>query len=217
MGSIGMFEMLGIVVGGGLLVIGLSVIVFELFKRLGDYSLQKKRQLNSYKHKRAIKKNESKERNKAPEKLKILLQPDNKLHFENFVMLLNEIRFPAYPQTSVNEKGTKIPPSVEEIEDYEDEFDEALDEEDKMYDLYIYYLKSRKIELTESQLSYVVDLYKKLFTRNDSESKSNEVDISKIINNAFPKKFNSWNPYSGKRNKVKPSKILKKRIYPSRN
>ncbi len=146
-------------------------------------------------------------RKAAPASLQILLQVENKLHFENFVLLLDRIEWPEYPKSEIDKDGEKISPSIEAIEDYEDDFDEALDEEDRMYDIYVHYLKSKDIQISESELTHVVKLYKNDFNVL-SKKKRLDLNYTSIAKNIFPKKYNAWHPLSEKKQKY--SKALEK-------
>lgn len=140
-------------------------------------------------------------RKSAPAKLQILLQDENKLHFENFVLLLDRIEWPEYPKNTIDKEGEKIFPSIEAIEDYEDDFDEALDEEDRMYDIYVHYLKSKNIQISESELTHVVKLYKKNNFNDLTKKKKLDLNYTSIAKNIFPKKYNAWHPLSEKKQK----------------
>lgn len=98
----------------------------------------------------------------APFKLKILLQPQNKKLFEKFVKLLDDIYWPEYPDDFIDMAGDTDYTYAEELEDYEEELEEAIEEENKMYSLYSKHLQTKEIIISDSELSHIVDLYKKI-------------------------------------------------------
>ena len=121
--------------------------------------LRTHRKKNHRKNQKAHKKDEQ-ERKTASLKLKILMQPQNKNLFEKFVKLLDDIYWPEYPDDFIDEDENTYNSLTDELEDYEEELDEAIEEENKMYKLYSRHLQSKEIILSESELSHIVDLYK---------------------------------------------------------
>jgi len=97
----------------------------------------------------------------APANMQTLMQPEYIVHFESFILLLNEISWPEYPQSSFNKDGVEKSPSRDELENYEEELEEAIDKKDELYNLYTEYLISKNFEISKSELSYVVSLYQK--------------------------------------------------------
>lgn len=101
------------------------------------------------------------ERKIAPFKLKILMQPQNKKLFEKFVKLLDDIYWPEYPDDSIDISGETQYTFSEKLEDYEEELDDAIEEENSMLTLYSKHLKTKEIRISKSELSHIVDLYRK--------------------------------------------------------
>ncbi len=133
--------------------------------------LRAHREKNKRKSQKAHKRDKQ-ERKIAPSKLKILMQPRNKNLFEKFVKLLNDIYWPEYPDDFIDEDGDISYPLAEELEDYEEELDEAIEEEKKMFRLYSRHLQSKEIIINESELSHIVEFYK---------IKSNNSKISNLL------------------------------------
>ena len=75
----------------------------------------KKRNYQKKKRSRRNIKRKKKEQeiNMAPVHLRTLMQPDYIVHFESFVLLLNEIDWPEHPKSSFNEDGSEKSPSIE--------------------------------------------------------------------------------------------------------
>ena len=121
--------------------------------------LRTHRKKNQRKNQKTHKRHEQ-ERKTAPSNLKILMQPQNKNLFKKFVKLLDDIYWPEYPDDFIDEDGEINYPLAEELEDYEEELDEAIEEENRMYKLYSRHLQTKEIIISESELSHVVDLYK---------------------------------------------------------
>ena len=88
------------------------------------------------------------------------MQPQNKNLFEKFVKLLDDIYWPEYPDDFIDEAEDTYNSLTDELEDYEEELDEAIEEEDRMYKLYSRHLQTKEVIISESELSHVVDLYK---------------------------------------------------------
>ena len=134
--------------------------ITAIVQATNDYlELRTHRKKNHRKNQKAHKKDEQ-ERKTASLKLKILMQPQSKNLFEKFVKLLDDIYWPEYPDDFIVEDGDKNYPLAEELEDYEEELDEAIDEENRMYKLYSRHLQTKEIIISESELSHIVDLYK---------------------------------------------------------
>ena len=203
-----MFSILLQIIAISIALITLIMIIFMIVQRAKE-SVNHRVYLKKKKKFLLKAKEEDKQiRKAAPAKLQILLQGENKLHFENFVLLLDRIEWPEYPESTIDKVGKKIDPSIEAIEDYEDDFDEALDEEDRMYDLYVHYLKSKNIQISESELTHVVELYKKNNFNDFKKKKRLDLNYSSIAKNIFPKKSSAWHPLSEK--KQKKHKVLEK-------
>ena len=149
----------------GLVVLVISLIVVFL---LSTAILQKTKEqiaLRAHRKRKKRRKKEShkkykQERKEAPIKFNILMQPQNKNLFENFVHLLDDIDWPEYPEDFVDNKGETLFPSLEELEDYDEELEGAIDEENRMYALYLKHIQSKNVSINKSELSHVVDLYK---------------------------------------------------------
>ena len=160
-----------------LVTISISFIVIFMiftasFQEGKEYILQKTYQWKKYKIKNEFKRTEKNIEKKniknAPIHLKTLTQPEYILHFDSFIFLLENIKWPVNPEEYTSEGEVEKVVSRDEIEDYQDELEEAIEEENYLYKLYVEYLKSHNYDINESELSYVVDLYQSKFNkRND--------------------------------------------------
>jgi len=103
----------------------------------------------------------------ASHKILILLQPQNRKHFENFVAEYDKIIWPEhhlYFRQDVDGTLEQIEPSDEQANDYETELAVAVEAEKKLCSFYSKFLKSKNIIINNEVFSYVVDLYKKNHT-----------------------------------------------------
>lgn len=146
-------------------VISVSIIIISLVGIAISQKIKEYWKFRSYKKKslEQQKKTERKrieEKQAAPLHLKTLLHQRNVALFKNFVKLLDEINWPEEPEEILNEEGEKVYPSIIEKEDYEDNLDDALDEEDRMYNLYLSHLQSKNIEISKAELYHVIELYR---------------------------------------------------------
>ena len=89
------------------------------------------------------------------------MQPEYIVHFESLILLLEKIDWPKYPESSIDEDGVEKLASRDELEDYEEELEEAIEDEDYLLSLYSEYLQSKNFKINQSELSYVVELYQK--------------------------------------------------------
>jgi len=156
---------IGWIVISGLLVIAVLTFVVIIVQSVKKYIKlriyqNRKRRIN----KKGLKRQKI-DRKTAPSNLKILMQPKNKILFESFVKLLDNIRWPSYPGDFSNEDEFAYNPSIEEIEEYEEELEEAIEEEDRMYALYLTELQSKEIVISKSELSHVIELYEVKFEK----------------------------------------------------
>ena len=143
----------------------LSIVIFFFVTAIVQATnehleLRTHRKKNQRKNQKTHKRHEQ-ERNVAPSRLRVLMQPQNKNLFEKFVKLLDNIYWPEYPDDFIDESEDTYHPLAEELEDYEEELDEAIEEENRMYALYSRHLQTKEIIISESELSHVVDLYRK--------------------------------------------------------
>ena len=145
------------------IIIFISLIMIFLISSAIVQKINEYIMLRTYREKSQQKRSEEQrkqERKVAPSKLKMLMQPQNKELFEKFIKLLDDIYWPEYPDDLIEENRETHSLSPEELEDYEEELEEAIEEEDKMYSLYSKHLRTKNILVSKTELSNIVDLYK---------------------------------------------------------
>lgn len=156
-------DIFGIVIWTIIIVISLSMIILIVTASIQEgekYIISRTRHWNKKRRKNKIREIEERNIKAAPTHLYMLTQPEYIIHLESFILLLDKIDWPVYPESSINADEVEIPVSRDELEDYEEELEEAIEEEDNLYNLYIDYLQSNNYKISQSELSYVVDLYK---------------------------------------------------------
>lgn len=149
-----------------IIIIVVSIIIISLFVTASlqegkTHIIQVIRKLKKRRRKNQIRKINERKIKAAPTHLKMLMQPEYIVHFESLILLLDKIDWPKYPESSIDEDGVEKLASRDELEDYEEELEEAIEDEDYLLNLYSEYLQSKNFKISQSELSYVVELYQK--------------------------------------------------------
>ncbi len=137
-----------------LLVVGASI------KEGKEYIIHKTHQWKKRRRKNQIRKIKERKIKAAPTHLQMLMQPKYKVHFESFIQLLDKIDWPEHPESSIDEDGVNKSASRDELEDYDEDLEEAIEDEDYLYSIYTEYLQSNNYKISRTELSYVVELYR---------------------------------------------------------
>ena len=156
-------SMLEIIIEMAIVII--SLIILFLIGRVLILKVKKSLEFNSRQRKNLTREKETnpsgQTQNTTPSPLKILMNPHNKYLFENFISLIDKIDWPEYPNGSLNLKGENFSPTESQLKNYDEKLKRALEEEDKMYELYTNHLSSNNVFISKTELSHAVKQFKK--------------------------------------------------------